>query len=229
MPFPIAPMIIIASAPAATAANAAMTYTLTALGTVAAVTHAFYSSSAKDNLPTFTDTSKVMTDPVHAKAEALVSASTELLAQEGQQSHEERARMDAVLTSAEGHTRSLGERILAIPSEPASSHEAVQAVTADFQQQKLDIKVMKETLGNLPELLKARRDQQALLVENQQLKSENKVLEGKILELTSCLDEALSLAEESQAENDVLRNQAQPADENRQNANTNFSVSIFRS
>ena len=228
MPFPIAAMMVIASAPAATAGEAATVYALTAIGVIGSFAQAFYPWSDKDVLPTFHATAEEVTQPVHADAGALVTAASELLNREDQQSQEVNVRADTVLTSAEGHTRSLAEILLAVSSQETPNREAVHAVTVDLEQQQLDMTGMQETLGHVQERQEARREYQALLVENHQLRSTNEALEGAVSELTSSMEEALSLAEALQAENDVLRNQSQPADENRQNVNTHFSVSIFR-
>jgi len=186
-----------------------------------------YYFASNEALPTFNATTEEVTQAVHEDAGALVTAVSELLNREVQQSQEVNVRADTFLTTAEGHNRSLEEVLAVSPQEPPN-HEVIHTLTEGMERQQLDIQAMTEAMRHLPELLKSRRDQQALMVENQQLKSALEGLEGRVSELTACMDEALALAEETQAENDALRQQLQSPDENKPNANASFSFRIFR-
>lgn len=242
MPFPIA---IFAGGAALQPASTVFFFeALAAIGaTKVGVEVCQYWFTVQEELPTFVETEKAMTGKVHAKVETLVTASAECLNQEKKQSEKEANRMeeglvrrDSVITTTERLNDTLQEVAPTILTQKVSNHEAVQVVTdtqavitSELKEQQSDVKAMAKSLRNLPEFLRARRDKQALLVENKQLKSTIKTLEGKVLELSSCMDEALVFAEEMQTENDALRKQVKVADEGNQNRSTGFGLNIFQS
>jgi len=241
MPIPFA-LLYLTGAGAATAAPITLTefavITTTVLGGVAI----FGRPEPKPReLPKFKDTAKAMTKDRNVDAGAL------LVKLDGQASHDETqsnnnhertsemlTRMESGLTALEGRNEALREVESFYSSQEPYDHEALQTVTTNTIQQQLDIESINTSL--LPALLKSHRDKQMLMAEIEQLKSEasglksgNKELKRQVSELSSSLDEALVLTEDTLADNDALRHQLSLANESNHGSMANLGLGLFRS
>ena len=138
--------------------------------------------------------------------------------------------MESDLDTIESHNNTLADIIPTLPTQPASNHESIQAVSEEQEQQRSDIRDIKASLEEqLPKLIKANQEKQALLLEIHQLKVTNRALEGTVLDLSSGLNDALACVEEGQAENDELRKKLRSYEEEKQNAKSSFGFSLFQS
>jgi cell division protein FtsB len=65
--------------------------------------------------------------------------------------------------------------------------------------------------------------------ENKALKSENKAFKRQVSELSSGMNEALAMSEETEAENFALKQQLNLANERNQGSVASFGLNLFRS
>jgi len=232
MPFPIPALVL--GAPFVADAGLCVLTGIAAVGASIDAYYRFY-TTPQEVLPKFKDTAKAMTDDINADARYLLEKLDNQVSHDEKQSHEEHERMsealilmESGLTALEGHNAVLDEVEASYATQESFGHETLQSVKANAQQQQLDIESIKASLESLPKLLKSHRDQRALIDENQQLKSEVTKLKRQVSELSSSLDEALSLTENTLADNDALRHQQRLAHERNQGTIAHLGFGLFR-
>lgn len=242
MPLPI--MLVAASAPSA----ASTAYTGVSWALTAAFCYGTYRQEQQQS-SSFVDEAADISNEVREDFDELASRAAESLRKDDVQSKEEAkhmeeclARFDSGLTSMESNASSLDEVVDEVVASGTTQSEILQDVAKaqaeiksglDLQQPAMES--IAESLKNLPELLQANREKQALRIENERLrlerdgyavrvkkllnvskevksdndslKAEVKGLEAKVSGYSTRLRDVIALAKEKQAENEALRNQ----------------------
>ncbi|MDX2346462.1 MAG: hypothetical protein QNK11_06305 [Legionella sp.] len=218
------------------------------------------------DLPSFDEEVKNVSDKVHTAVDELVHATDEHLNQDKKQSLKEAKRMDEVLTrfdsgltAMEGSTTTLGSKIVSgidLQKPDTGALDALKAAQNDLQSgialQQSDMKRIAESLKNLPDLLQARQEAQALQVENgrlrlekagyasrlekllavskakgvenEALKVEVSHLKGRVSEYASRIKTMLAFSKEKQLEVDALRQKTNP-----DTSGSQFKLTLFPS
>lgn len=265
--------------PALTAtATAAADYTLAYIGAgvvggVGASVGGYYwytgPTTTEEEPPSFVDEAEEVFDDFREDGDELASRAGESLRKEDEQSKEEAKRMGEALprmgsaaTSMESNASSLAEVVDDVIASGATRSDVLHGVAegqteikSGLDLHKAYMRSIEESLKNLPELLQANREKQALRLENERLglenngyatriekllvfsketklenndlKTENAGLKKKVSGYATRARDAIAMAKEKQAEIDTLRDQANGDDASNLNKAATFGVNFF--